>query len=568
MATLNDFKLLNKVCLNYFDLAKNTQDFDQKAISNLQEIDKKRFGFYYLILNEFNSVDEFDTITKCICDQDFRSKIFKNRTSDEGVDAIYIDEDNREINIFNFKFREKFNADKIQSKDEAIISSKFLSVLKTENNDLDEPLKSLADQIIEKNNSNDEWETNFYIVSNENRELNPEDRILKDFADLFAVNIKCIGLNTITNFLLPHHKVVDAMIILPSEAVMSFSETSRSSDVSYIVRMRLTDLIRITCDNPEIRNKCNLEDETILFNCKEEYDVLFDNVRGLILNSKFNKNIEDTLLEEPSKFFYYNNGITIVASNINYKEINSGKKIKLELYDFQVLNGGQTLRTVHKFNKNNDKYITDNLSKAQILVRILKVTDPVLKNKIGEFTNSQNAIKASDLKSLRKEQLELEKYLAQHNILYIRKRGERQQNTLNNRFSKSIGMERLGQILWSVKGSPELVSNKKKEIFTTKYDDLFNDPDLISNRTVLLINQYLEIKDVYKISEYMVTDQKCMYILYISHATKNENYHDIIKLFESCIETFKRDNNLQLSNSRILILGKFKDIVNSRFNIR
>ena len=568
MATLNDFKLLNKVCLNYFDLAKNTQDFDQKAISNLQEIDKKRFGFYYLILNEFNSVDEFDTITKCICDQDFRSKIFKNRTSDEGVDAIYIDEDNREINIFNFKFREKFNADKIQSKDEAIISSKFLSVLKTENNDLDEPLKSLADQIIEKNNSNDEWETNFYIVSNENRELNPEDRILKDFADLFAVNIKCIGLNTITNFLLPHHKVVDAMIILPSEAVMSFSETSRSSDVSYIVRMRLTDLIRITCDNPEIRNICNLEDETILFNCKEEYDVLFDNVRGLILNSKFNKNIEDTLLEEPSKFFYYNNGITIVASNINYKEINSGKKIKLELYDFQVLNGGQTLRTVHKFNKNNDKYITDNLSKAQILVRILKVTDPVLKNKIGEFTNSQNAIKASDLKSLRKEQLELEKYLAQHNILYIRKRGERQQNTLNNRFSKSIGMERLGQILWSVKGSPELVSNKKKEIFTTKYDDLFNDPDLISNRTVLLINQYLEIKDVYKISEYMVTDQKCMYILYISHATKNENYHDIIKLFESCIETFKRDNNLQLSNSRILILGKFKDIVNSRFNIR
>lgn len=29
MATLNDFKLLNKVCLNYFDLAKDTQDFDK-----------------------------------------------------------------------------------------------------------------------------------------------------------------------------------------------------------------------------------------------------------------------------------------------------------------------------------------------------------------------------------------------------------------------------------------------------------------------------------------------------------------------------------------------------------
>lgn len=56
--------------------------------------------------------------------------------------------------------------DRDQGKDEAIISSKFLSVLKTENNNLDGSLKSLADQIIEKYNSYDEWETNFYIVSN------------------------------------------------------------------------------------------------------------------------------------------------------------------------------------------------------------------------------------------------------------------------------------------------------------------------------------------------------------------------------------------------------------------
>ena len=200
---------------------------------------------------------------------------------------------------------------------------------------------------------------------------------------------------------------------------MSYSEASRSSNVSYIVRMRLTELIRITCNDEGLRNDYQLEDEKILANVAEETDVLFENVRGLILNSKYNKNIEETLKKEPTKFFFYNNGITIVAENVDYQDINSGKRIKLSLQNFQVLNGGQTLRTIHSFNQQNPQYISDNLSKAEILVRILKVTDNSLKNKIGEYTNSQNAIKVSDLKALRKEQLELDTFLANNDILSL-----------------------------------------------------------------------------------------------------------------------------------------------------
>ena len=209
------------------------------------------------------------------------------------------------------------------------------------------------------------------------------------------------------------------MFIIPSEGVMSYSEASRSSNVSYIVRMRLTELIRITCNDEGLRNDYQLEDEKILANVAEETDVLFENVRGLILNSKYNKNIEETLKKEPTKFFFYNNGITIVAENVDYQDINSGKRIKLSLQNFQVLNGGQTLRTIHSFNQQNPQYISDNLSKAEILVRILKVTDNSLKNKIGEYTNSQNAIKVSDLKALRKEQLELDTFLANNDILSL-----------------------------------------------------------------------------------------------------------------------------------------------------
>lgn len=567
MANINDFKILNSACLNYFKLANETQDFDDTRVNKLTDLEKMRFGFYYFILNKVLGIDEFDVITKCICDQDFMMKLFNEGCHDEGVDAVYIDEESLTINLFNFKFRAKFNPDKQQSKDEAILSSKFLNVLKTENNHLDGKLKNFAKIIIDKYNSLTEWTTNFYIVSNENKELNVDDNNLSEFAEIYDVNIETIGLDTITDMMLPSHKKISSTVNLPTEAVMSYAESARDSNVSYIVHMRLTDLIRITCSDGKLRLSDNLEDEKCLSKVKESKEVLFDNVRGFILRSKYNKNIEYTLTTEPSKFFFYNNGITIVAENIDYKELNSGKRIRLSLQNFQVLNGGQTLRTVHQFNQKNEQYISDNLSKAEILVRILRVTDNTLKNKIGEYTNSQNAIKPSDLKSLRKEQLELDTYLAEHKIVYIRKRGDVESEAGKNA-KLTIGMERLGQILWAVKGSPELVSNKKKDIFTTKYEDLFGSPELISENTVELIHKYFDVKKEYKkATKYKFSDQKIMYVLYIISKINTTDIKGTIQKLEQGINSYLKENDLQLSPARIMIQPKFKEKVNEIFGI-
>ena len=348
---------------------------------------------------------------------------------------------------------------------------------------------------------------------------------------------------------------------------MSYSESARSSNISYIVRMRLTDLIRITCNDENLRNNFHLEDDSLLSNVKEDIDVLFDNVRGLILKSKYNKNIEETLNKEPNKFFFFNNGLTVVAENIDYEELNSGKRIRLRLINFQVLNGGQTLRTIHLFNQKNSQYIKDNLSKAEILVRILKITDDSLKNKIGEYTNSQNAIRSSDLKSLRKEQLELDSFLADHGILYLRKRGD-EDNSTNAKYDYSIGMERLGQILWTINGFPEMVSNKKNEIFTTKYEDLFGVDDLISEKTVNLIKKYSSIRKEYKATHYVFTEQKCMYILYVSYFTGNDKFTDLIANLEKEIDNFITNNNINLSPARVLILPKFKKVIKSKYKIK
>ena len=113
MATQNDFKRLNQKCKRYFELAKI-----EGAIPNDIAIDdenQKRFGFYYLVLQNFLEIDNFLSITDCITDQDFNAKIYKIAHQDEGVDAVYIDEENKSISLFNFKYRPKWNVDKEQS---------------------------------------------------------------------------------------------------------------------------------------------------------------------------------------------------------------------------------------------------------------------------------------------------------------------------------------------------------------------------------------------------------------------------------------------------------------------
>ena len=62
-----------------------------------------------------------------------------------------------------------------------------------------------------------------------------------------------------------------------------------------------------------------------------DFNILFDNVRGLIINSKYNDNIYKTLEDEPSKFFMYNNGLTIIATDIISEDTNANKKIKLTI---------------------------------------------------------------------------------------------------------------------------------------------------------------------------------------------------------------------------------------------
>ena len=565
MADRNDFKLLKQRCLRHFELAKDSLDVGTKKLDDDQ---KARYGFYFFVIQNLTNIVDYDRIIESITDTDFNSTFFNSKQNDEGIDSVCIDEQNHQVALFNFKYRDKYNVDKEQSKNELITTSKFLTALKQESIlHLKGKLKTFAEQIICNNNSDEIWNTVLYYVSNENKTLGVHDPNIKQMGDEYGIEIETMGLNELVDITSLHPKNIDATLILNREAVMSFTESSLASSKSYIVRLPLTELIRITCDNAGLRGEYNLENDDILYDTNVDIRVLFDNVRGFILQSKYNKNIESTLETEPSKFFFFNNGITIVADNISSTEINSGKKVKLEISNFQVLNVGQTLRTIHNFNKKNKQNIVEKLSNAEVLVRLLNITDDALKGRIGEYTNSQNSINERDLKSLRPEQVKLEEFLSSNRILYIRKKGDVGQVDLE--YDYSVSMELLGQILWAANGFPEMVSNKKREIFTIQYDNLFaNNNDLLSNNTVELIRKYRKIYKEYKSVNKTVTVQKAMYVLYISKQLNRLDYGSLSKKFESFLKAYKKENSIEKAESRVLLDIKFKNDVEKHFGVQ
>ena len=372
MANINDFKLLNIKCKNYFNVLENLLE---EPISTSSEKQKERFGFYLFMLESICDIKDTYDLVELITDQEFNAVIFNQKDEDFGVDAIYVDEENNFINFFNFKFREKFNTDKQQGINETFLTTKFTnSIVTDDTSGLNGKIKKIAENVISKINGNDIWKLRLYVISNDNKELDinsPEIRQLKELYDLETIPI---GLDAISQFMSLRPEPINAILHIDKDSILPFVESSLSSSKSYIIRITAPDLLRITCNEEKYRVDYKMEDFQPLANTQMDYNLLFDNVRGLIVRSKFNDNIYGTLKKEPSKFFMYNNGLTITANDIISEDTNANKKVKITISDFQVVNGGQTLRTLHKFNQIDKDNITKYLSSCELLLRVFKTS--------------------------------------------------------------------------------------------------------------------------------------------------------------------------------------------------
>jgi hypothetical protein len=564
MANINDFKLLNTKCRAYFDLLEQTVNHPVRL---RKESNRERFGFYLFALESICNLRDIPDILNLITDTEFNTDVYGDQNNDYGVDAIFIDEDNHYINLFNFKFKERFDEGSQTSINETFLTMKFVNIIiGRDTSNLTGKIKSLSEELIEcLFVDNEVWKLRLYVVSNYSREIDVNrSEEVQQLKNLYGLEVEIIGLDKISKIMSIRPKPVDAVLHIEATSVLPYAESKLSSAKSYVIKISAADLIRITCDNPDYRDSYNMENTSVLSDVEMEYDLLFDNVRGLILKSTFNDNILETLRDEPGRFFMYNNGLTVISNDIIADPTNVGQKIKITLKDFQVVNGGQTLRTIHKFNQQSKDNIINHLSNCDLLMRVFKTSsEGNTRNKIAEYTNSQNAISKIDLKSLSSEQILIEQFLREHNIAYIRKIGD---TGTSSAFKIRISMEKFGQILFSIQGFPEKASNQKKQIFDKYYEDVFVKKFDMSKATQY-INRYYEIKKAYEdiVGLKDATDQKIFYILYLDTKADMET-RDEITFLEDVIKSYSPYENKTISDARKLIRIDFKQVLDEKID--
>ena len=564
MPNINDFKILKKICLNRFNVIKNINS----EITN--DYQKEKIGFYHFILENITGAIENDIGSYTIIDTEYNKIINSIHVDDLGMDAIFINErnnDENEIMLFNFKYRKEYKSDKNMEETTISRSTKFLEYINSENKINDANNKFVIDQvnkIIDLLNDNKICHITLFMVSNEAKGFHTASN---PYIDLLCKNYNMelveISLNEIANFYNDKRKDYQCKFILNQQEFLSFECDSLTTQKSYIIKLPLIELIRITSSDKVFRDNYRNECDSAIKNLKLDYIFLYDNIRGFLGEGKFNKNILNTLYETPQLFFMYNNGITITCEDIKCESINSKKKYIFTLSNFQIVNGGQTLRTLFNFLSKCSEQEIENLRDGNILIRIFTVEDD-LRNSISEYTNSQNSIDPSNLKSVDSVQIQLEKYLQEEHILYARKIGDI--GDINFPYSYRITMELLAQLLYSKIGYPDRASNQKSRLFSVYYDEIYKNENNFSMENCLeVIRNKIEIDSIYNKLNIKNYNQKTFYIIYISSKTQL-TLEESIKKLEELINSFETES--ESTDARKLIKSSFKTHVNNELNIK
>lgn len=126
--------------------------------------------------------------------------------------------------------------------------------------------------------------------------------------------------------------------------------------------------------------------------------LLESNVRSFLkFNGAVNKGIRGTILNEKSRFFTYNNGISTTAKAVTVVPDKVYGTIITEFDDLQIINGGQTTATLAATNIKNNADLSGIY--VQMKLTVLKEADPDLIRNIAKYANSQNKVKTADLNS-------------------------------------------------------------------------------------------------------------------------------------------------------------------------
>ncbi|WP_299181957.1 AIPR family protein [uncultured Neptuniibacter sp.] len=158
------------------------------------------------------------------------------------------------------------------------------------------------------------------------------------------------------------------------------------------------------------------------------------NVRSFLQQKgNVNKGIRNTILNEPTRFLAYNNGISATVESLTTKRDSSGQEVITHLAGLQIVNGGQTVASIHRARKFDR---CSHLDQLAVQAKITKVNPDQLDElvpQISRYSNTQNRVNEADFASNDSFHVEIERLSQsvwapgqQYRWFYERARGQYQ----------------------------------------------------------------------------------------------------------------------------------------------
>jgi len=169
---------------------------------------------------------------------------------------------------------------------------------------------------------------------------------------------------------------------------------------------------------------------TLLADIYDKYgsNLLEGNVRSFLSTKvAVNKKIRTTILQDPERFFAYNNGISATAMDIQV-DCNSQGNFLVSAKDFQIINGGQTTASLSnaRFRDKADLSSIFVQMKLTVIKHTLEEEATELVQNISRSSNSQNKVSDADFFSTHPFHVRMERFSQR---LYARAVGGLQHET-------------------------------------------------------------------------------------------------------------------------------------------
>jgi hypothetical protein len=203
-----------------------------------------------------------------------------------------------------------------------------------------------------------------------------------------------------------------------------------------------------------------------------------NNIRSFVGLNDVNDGIQDTLLTEPQSFLYLNNGVTVLCNKIQKVAMyGSDRSIgTFHCEGLSIVNGAQTVGTIGTtYDKNPEE-----VKQAKVFIRLISLENcpPEFALRVTKATNTQNKVENRDFISLDSQQHRLKTEFALDGITYHYKRDD-QSSPLDD---KNCNLEEATIVLAC--SSPEirytLIAKDKigklwEDANKPPYTELFND---------------------------------------------------------------------------------------------